>query len=59
MKLELLMSVLPLLLLGVALQFAPLLMRKGIYFSAKFDPEFPKSNEGRRLLRSFRWQVAL
>ena len=34
MKLELLMSFLPLLLLAVIFQFQPLLTRQGIFFSA-------------------------
>lgn len=58
MKLELLMSVFPLLLVALILQFTPLLTRRGIFFSATVDPAFPDSSEGRRLLRSFRWQVA-
>lgn len=58
MKSELLMSFLPLLLLAVIFQFQPLLTRRGIFFSATVDPSFPRSSEGRGMLRSFRWQVA-
>jgi uncharacterized membrane protein len=59
MKVELLMSLYPLLLVAVILQFMPLLTRRGIFFSATVDPEFPRSSEGRRLLRSYCWQAAL
>lgn len=59
MKLEFLMPVLPVLLVAVILQFQPLLTRRGIFFSAMVDPAFPRSSEGERILRSFRWQVAL
>ena len=58
MKLELLMLV-PLLLLAVLFQFTPLLTRRGIFFGATVDPDFPQSSDGRRLLRSYRWRVAL
>ena len=49
----------PLPLLGVILQFTPLLARPGIFFGATVDPSFPKSNDGRRLLLSYRLQIAL
>ena len=58
MRLELFMLV-PLLLVGVILQFTPLLTRRGIFFSATVDPDFPHSEEGRRVLRSYRGQSAL
>src|SRR5512135_3712392 len=56
---ELLLTLVPLLLVGVVLQFTPLLTRRGIYFSANVDPDFPRSEDGRRILRSYRWQSAL
>lgn len=59
MKVQLLMSLSSLLLVTVFLLFMPLFTRRGIFFSATVDPEFPHSSEGRRLLRSYRWQVAL
>lgn len=59
MKVEVLMSLFPLLLMAVVLQFTPLFTRRGIFFSATVDPAFPHCSEGRRLLRSYRWQVAL
>jgi uncharacterized membrane protein len=59
MKVHLLMSSFSLLLVTVFLLFMPLLTRRGIFFSATVDPEFPHSDEGRRLLRSYRWQVAV
>jgi uncharacterized membrane protein len=49
----------PLLIMGVIFQFTPLLTRRGIFFSATVDPEFPKSDDGRRLLGSYRLQAAL
>ncbi len=49
----------PVLLAGVILQFTPLFTRQGIYFSATVDPAFPKSDDGRRVLRSYRLQSAL
>ena len=49
----------PLLVTGAILQFTPLFTRPGIYFSATVDPSFPQSDDGRRLLRSYRLQVAL
>jgi uncharacterized membrane protein len=53
------MLILPLVLVAVILQFLPLITRQGIFFSATVDPEFPRSADGRRLLRSYRWQAAL
>ncbi len=41
MKPELYLLV-PLLLVGVILQFTPLLTRSGIFFSANVDPDFPQ-----------------
>ncbi len=58
MKLELLM-LLPLMMVGVILQFTPLLTRPGIFFGATVDISFPQSTDGRRLLRSYRLQMAL
>ena len=58
MKLELLM-LLPLVMVGVILQFTPLLTRPGIFFGATVDVAFPQGSDGRRLLRSYRLQVAL
>jgi uncharacterized membrane protein len=49
----------PVLLLGVLLQFTPLITRRGIFFGATVDPDFPRSDDGRRLLLSYRLQVAL
>ena len=49
----------PLVVLGVFLQFTPLLTRRGIFFSATVDPEFPQSDNGRRLLGSYRLQAAV
>lgn len=37
----------------------PLLTRRGIFFGATVEPGFLESGDGRRLLRSWRWQVAL
>src|SRR5437868_11316097 len=59
MKIELLFTLVPLALVAFLLQFMPLLTRRGIFFSATVDPEFPSSEEGRRVLRSFRLQAAL
>ncbi len=53
------MFALPLAFVAVFFQFVPLLTRRGIFFSATVDPAFPQSSDGRRLLRSFRWQAAL
>jgi uncharacterized membrane protein len=49
----------PLLLVGVVLQFTPLLTRRGVFFSATVDPSFPRSGDGRRLLLFYRLQSAL
>jgi uncharacterized membrane protein len=59
MKVQPLMSLFSLLLVTVFLLFMPLLTRRGIFFSATVDPEFPHTREGRRLLRSYRVQVAV
>ncbi len=59
MMLQILVLVLPLIFLALILQAMPLLTRRGIFFSATVDPGFPQSADGRRLLRSYRWQVAL
>lgn len=59
MKLLILFTFLPLALVAIILQFMPLLTRRGIFFSATVDPEFPQSADGRRLLRSYRLQAAL
>jgi uncharacterized membrane protein len=59
MKVQVLMSLYPLLLAAVFFQFMPLFTRRGIFFSATVDPEFPHSSEGRGLLRSYRWHMAL
>lgn len=59
MKTELLLTILPLALAAIIFQFIPLLTRRGIFFSATVDPGFPESPDGRRVLRSFRWQIAL
>jgi uncharacterized membrane protein len=58
MKPELVLLI-PLLIMGVILQFTPLLTRRGIFFSATVDPAFPQSEDGRRLLGSYRLQAAL
>lgn len=58
MKLEIAMFIFPLVLVGVIFQFTPLMTRPGIFFGATVDPGFPRSSDGRRLLRSYRWQVA-
>ncbi len=58
MKLEVLIMTAPLLLAAVIFQFMPLLTRRGIFFGATVDPAFPQSSDGRRLLRSYRLQVA-
>jgi uncharacterized membrane protein len=46
-------------LLAVLFFFTPLLTRRGIFFSATVNADFPKSGDGHRLLRSYRQQVAL
>src|SRR5215469_2730293 len=58
MKPELFM-LLPLLFVGLVLQVSPLFTRRGVYFSATVDPDFPQSEDGRRILRSYRLQTAL
>ena len=59
MKAEFAMFVLPLLFVAAILQVTPLLTRRGIFFSATVEPDFPQSADGRRLLRSYRMQVTL
>lgn len=59
MKAPFVMLILHLVFVAVIFQFVPLITRRGIFFSATVDPEFPRSADGRRLLRSFRLQVAL
>ena len=59
MKAQAVMFAFPLVFVAAFFQFMPLLTRRGIFFSATVDPAFPQSGDGRRLLRSFRWQVAL
>src|SRR5215469_9327764 len=59
MKPEVAITLLQLLFVAVIFQFMPLLTRQGIFFSATVDPDFPRSVDGRRLLRSYRWQSAL
>lgn len=46
-------------MVGIVFQFLPLLTRRGIFFSATVDPDFPRSPAGRRVLASFRVQSAL
>src|SRR5271157_1686299 len=58
MKPEIATAIVPLILLAVVVQFTPVLTRRRIFFGATVDPAFPQSNDGRRLLRSYRWQVA-
>src|SRR5271157_5656997 len=59
MNFEIVMSVLPLVFVAVLFQLTPLLTHRGIFFSATVHPDFPRGAEGRRLLRSYRPQVAL
>jgi uncharacterized membrane protein len=59
MKLEIFIVLLPLALVAVIFQFMPLLTRRGIFFSATVDPVFPRSAEGRSLLRSYRVQAGM
>jgi len=59
MNVELVMLLFPLALVAVIFQFMPLLTRPGVFFSATVDPQFPRSADGRRLLRSYRGQAAL
>lgn len=49
----------PVLLAAIVFQFLPLITRRGIYFSATVDPGFPESEQGRRLLNTYRIQAAL
>lgn len=58
MKPEFLLLI-PLLLLGVLWQVTPLIARQGIFFGATVDPGFRRSDDGRRLLLSYRLQMAL
>ena len=58
MKPEFLLLI-PLLLMGVLWQFTPLIAQRGIFFGATVDPDFRRSDHGRRLLLSYRLQVAL
>lgn len=53
------MLFLHLVFVAVIFQFVPLLTRRGIFFSATVDPDFPRSADGRRVLRSYRWQVVV
>ena len=59
MNIETVSFLIPLLLVGIIFQFTPLLTRRGVFFSANVAPDFPQSSDGRRLLRSYRWQAAL
>ncbi len=59
MKLETVMFLFPLVFVGIIFQFTPLMTRPGIFFGATVDRNFPQSADGRRVLRSYRWQVAL
>jgi len=57
MKVEVIILAFPIVLAGVVFLIQPLLTRPGIFFSATVDPEFPRSSEGRRVLRSYQLQV--
>lgn len=59
MKLETLFILGPIVLVTVLFQYMPLITRPGLFFSATVDPGFPKSEAGRRLLRSYRLQAAI
>ena len=59
MKAPFVILILHLVFVAAIFLFVPLLTRRGIFFSATVDPEFPRGADGRRLLRSFRLQVAL
>ena len=59
MKAEVAMLILPLAFVAVIFQFTPLLTRRGIFFGATVDPDFPRSADGRRVLCSYRWHAAL
>jgi uncharacterized membrane protein len=59
MKLEIFSVLVPTVLEAVLFQFSPLFTRRGIFFSATVDPEFPRSADGRAVLRSYRLQMAV
>jgi len=59
MKLETAMFLFPLIFVAIIFQFTPLLTRRGVFFGATVAADFPFSSDGRRLLRSYRRQVAL
>jgi uncharacterized membrane protein len=59
MKPELLITLFHFVIVGVLFQFIPVITRPGIFFSATVEPDFPRSSEGRRILRSYRLQVGL
>ncbi len=59
MKTEAWLNLIPLVVSAVVFQFTPLLTRRGLFFSATVDPEFPGTDDGRRVLRSYRVQVGL
>ena len=46
-------------IVAVVLYVLPLLTRPGIFFGATVDADFPRSREGRHLMRSYRAQVAV
>lgn len=56
---RLLIRILQPVVVGIIFQVLPLLTRRGIFFSAMVDPDFPHSQAGRRVLSSFRAQSAL
>lgn len=59
MKLETLFIIGPIVLAAILFQYMPLITRRGIFFSATVDPDFPRSEAGRRVLRSYRLQSVL
>lgn len=59
MKFEIVMLVFPLILVGAILQFTPVMTRRGLFFGATVAAGFPASSDGRRVLRSYRWQAAI
>lgn len=59
MKAEVITLVLHLMFVAVIFQFTPLITRRGIFFSATVDPDFPRSADGQRVLRSYRLQAAV
>jgi len=59
MRTSVLIFVWPLILVAAVLYVMPLITRAGIFFGATVDPDFPRSSEGRRLLRSYRLQLVL